>query len=160
MLKPAILYKDLIIQCFQERFYTEDMMFETSHNGNWSPEIFDCPDETQFQYAVVNSEEELIGYISFRIDWYASVAYNFGLISFDKGNVLMGYGLREVMDMIINDFKLHKIEWKMVSGNPAQSSYDRFLKAYNGNKVIHHDDFKDKYGKYHDSIYYEIILDN
>jgi hypothetical protein len=45
----------------------------------------------------------------------------------------------------------------MVGGNPVERSYDRFLKMHNGNKHILKDAVKDKYGKYHDDVIYEII---
>ena len=157
LLEPAILYKEDIIRKMQERFYTDDMMYETGGIDNWTPCIADCPDETTFQYAVVK-DDEVIGYIGFKIDWYVSCAYNFGMISFDKGNVSFGMALDKVMNMLINDFHLHRIEWRMVGGNPVERSYDRFCEKYHGTKHVLQDVIRDKYGKYHDSIIYEIIL--
>lgn len=159
MIKPAILYKDQIIKKFQERFYTDDMMYETGCNENWSPNIADCPDEFTFQYAIVDYEN-CIGYIGFKVDWYSSCAYNFGIMSFDKGNIVVGMALKEVMDKIINDFKVHRIEWRMVGGNPVERTYDKFCEEHNGNKYVLHDAIKDRYGKYRDSIIYEIVFDN
>ena len=160
MLKPAVLYKDDIIIAFQERYYTDDMMYETGCNENWLPEIADCPDDSTFQFAIVNKSDKCIGYIAFKVDWYSSCAYNFGIMSFDKGNVLIGKSLKEVMDKIIYEFKLHRIEWRMVGGNPIEKHYDRFCNKYNGNKYILHDYCKDKYGNYRDSIIYEVILED
>ena len=47
----------------------------------------------------------------------------------------------------------------MVGGNPVEKHYDRLCKRYNGNKFVLTDVFKDRYGKYHDSVIYEIIFD-
>lgn len=160
MLKPAILYKNVIIRAFQERFYTDDMMYETGCNENWSPDISECPDAFTFQFAVVNKANECVGFIGFKVDWYSSCAYNFGIMSFDKGNVLIGKALKEVMDKIIHEFKLHRIEWRMVGGNPVEKHYDKFCKKYNGNKYVLHDYCKDNYGNYRNSIIYEIILED
>ncbi len=158
MLKPAILYKEQIIKKFQERFYTDDMMYETGCNENWSPNIADCPDEFTFQFAIVDKADNCIGFIGFKVDWYSSCAYNFGIMSFDKGNVVVGMALKEVMDKIINDFKVHRIEWRMVGGNPVEKHYDKFCKEHNGNKYVLHDAIKDRYGVYRDNIIYEIVF--
>lgn len=64
------------------------------------------------------------------------------------------------MNKFINVYKLHRIEWRMVGGNPVERSYYRFCKKFNGSKHILKDAVKDRYGNYHDDIIYEIILDN
>lgn len=91
------------------------------------------------------------------IDWYSSQAYRFGLMSFDKGNPLIGRALFEIMENLINKLKLHRIEWGMVSGNPVERHYDKFCEKYNGRKIVLRDTLKDRLGEYHDSIIYEII---
>ena len=47
----------------------------------------------------------------------------------------------------------------MVGGNPVEKHYDKFCKKYNGKKFILTDAVKDKYGKYHNDVIYEIIFD-
>ena len=78
-------------------------------------------------------------------------------MSFDRWNPLIGQALFEIMNTLINKFKLHRIEWYMVSGNPVERHYDKFCEKYNGGKIVLRDTFKDRLGKYHDSITYEII---
>jgi RimJ/RimL family protein N-acetyltransferase len=158
MLKPAILYKEEIVKKFQERLYTDDMLYETGCSGNWCPEIAECPDGSTFQFAIVDKTDKCIGFVGFEIDWYALQAYNFGLISFDKGNIVVGKALQEIMDMIINQYKIYRIEWRMVGGNPVERSYDRFCKKYNGTKHVFHDAIRDQYGNYRDSVVYEILI--
>lgn len=65
VLVPAILYKDEIIKCMQKYFYTDDMMFETGCMDNWTPNITECPEGSQFQYAIVDNNEKLIGYLGY-----------------------------------------------------------------------------------------------
>lgn len=158
MLIPAIVKKNEIIEEFKKLYYTEDMMYETGGLGNWFPNILDEPESGRFQYAIVDSKDKLIGYLDYNIDWYSSCASRFGLISFDKGNPILGKTLFEEMNKLINDYRLHRIEWRMIGGNPVEKSYDRFCEKYNGAKHVLRDAFKDKYGKYHDDIIYEIIL--
>lgn len=154
MLVPAILYKEDIIKEFQKLYYTEDMLFETGCLEQWHPNISDMPKEGQFNYAITNNNK-LIGYLSYQIDYYASKAYNFGLMSFDRGNPIIGKDLFEKLKELVST--MHRVEWRMVGGNPVEKHYDKFCKKYNGNKHILKDSIKDKNGKYRDDIIYEIV---
>lgn len=159
MLIPAIIKKDEILKSFQEYFYTEDMIYETGGLNNWLPSIEEETESGRFQYAIVNSEDKLLGYLDYQVDWYSSNAHNFGLISFDRGNPIIGKDLFFELNKLIHDYKLHRIEWRMVGGNPVEKHYDKFCEKFNGTKHILKDVIKDKYGKYHDDIIYEIIND-
>ena len=101
MLVPAILYKEQIKKEFQKYYYTTDMLYETGCMCNWNPEIAECPNESQFQYAIVDKNEKLIGYLGYSVDWYASKAYNFGLFSFDRGNILVGRDIFDKLEELI-----------------------------------------------------------
>lgn len=155
MLVPAVLYKDQIIKGMQRYFYTTDMMYETGCMENWTPNIFDCPDESQFQYAIVDKNEKLVGYLGYSVDWYASKAYNFGLFSFDRGNLQVPKDVFERLEELVNT--LHRVEWRAVGGNPACRGYDNFIKKHNGTKHVLKDSIKDRVGSYHDDIIYEIV---
>lgn len=155
MLVPAILYKERIREEFQKYYYTIDMLYETGCICNWSPEIAECPNESQFQYAIVDENEKLIGYLEYSVDWYVSKAYSFGLFSFDRGNILVG---RDVFDKLEELIKtLHRVEWRAVGGNPACRGYDNFIERHNGMKHVLKDSIRDKNGNYHDDIIYEIV---
>ena len=154
MLVPAILYKEEIIKEFQKLYYTDDMLFETGCLEQWCPNISDIPKEGRFDYAITN-ENKLIGYLSYQIDYYTSKAYNFGLMQFDRGNPIIGKDLFEKLKELVST--MHRVEWRMVGGNPVEKHYDKFCKKYNGNKHILKDSIKDKNGKYRDDIIYEIV---
>lgn len=159
MLIPAILKKIEIEEGFGSVFYTDDMMYEVGGIIDFIPDIQTNPNAGYFQYAVVNAEQSLIGYFSYTIDWYSSCAYNFGLISFEKGNPIVGRDVYAELQRLIDTYHLHRIEWRMVGGNPIEKHYDKFCRKYNGTKHVFRDVFKDKTGKYRDSIIYEILLD-
>ena len=154
MLVPATLYKEEIIKNFKRYFYTAEMLYETGCMHNWFPNIAECPDETTFQYAIVHNDI-LIGYLGYTVDWYVSKAYNFGLFSFDRGNPLVGKDVFDKLEELVSRF--HRVEWRMVGGNPTERSYDKFLKRHNGNKHILKDAIRDKDGNYRDDIIYEIV---
>ena len=155
MLVPAILYKEQITESMQEYFYTEDMLYETGCMENWTPRIVDSPDGNQFQYAIIDKNKKLIGFLGYRIDWYVSKAYNFGLFSFDRGNILVGRDVFNKLEELVNT--LHRVEWRAVGGNPACRGYDNFIKKHNGKKHILKDAIRDKKGEYHNDVIYEIV---
>ena len=158
MLIPAIVKKDEIKEKIASLYYTEDMTYLAGYRCNWMPNIQDCPDESTFQFAIVNDNLELLGYLGYTIDWYSLSAFGFVIISFDKGNILVGEALFTELEKIIKEYKIHRIEWRMISGNPAERAYDKFLEKYHGTKHILKDVFKDQRGNYHDDIIYEIII--
>ena len=131
------------------------MIYETGNMGNWFPEIVEFSGETKFQYAIVDDNEKLIGYLGYSVDWYVSKAYNFGLFSFDRGNVLVGKEVFTKLEELVST--LHRVEWRAVSSNPACRSYDNFIKRHNGTKHILTDTIRDKKGNYLDDIIYEIV---
>ena len=154
MLVPAILYKDEIIKCMQKYFYTDDMMYAAGCMENWVPNIVESPEEGCYQWAMVDSNDKLIGFLVYRVDFYISKAYNFGLFSFDRGNPLVGKDVFNKLEELVST--LHRVEWRAVGGNPACRGYDNFIKRHNGNKHILKDSIKDRNGNYHDNIIYEI----
>lgn len=157
MVVPAILYKQEIEKGFKQAYYTDAMMYETGSLSSWLPDIKEQPEDGRYQYAILDSKEKLIGYLDYRIDWYCSCASCFGLISFDRGNPTVAKELFNQMKKLLDEYKLHRIEWRMIGGNPVERSYDKFCEMHNGRKHVLKDVIKDRYGKYHDDIIYEII---
>lgn len=159
-LVPAVIYKSEIEKKIAEKFYTDDMMYMCGCNANWIPQIDECPDESLFQYAIIErSTCKLVGYLAYRIDWYSSCAHQFGLFAFESGKGITKHVFAQVIDDLIHKRHLHRIEWRMVGGNFIESRYDYILKKYNGTKHELRDYFKDKDGKYHNDYIYEIITE-
>ena len=141
----------------QEYNYTEDMMYYSGYLGNSLPSIEENDNGSLYQYAIL-SHGRLIGYFAYRIDWYSSCAYGFGLFSFDRNNSIIGFDVYKELKRVINNYHIHRMEWRMIGGNPAEKHYDRFCKKYQGKKFVLTDTLKDRCGKYHDDIIYEIIF--
>lgn len=158
MLKPAVLYKEEIQTKMLEYNYTEDMMYYSGHLGNALPSIEADTNGKLYQYAIVTREGRLIGYFTYQIDWYNSCAYNFGLFSFDRNNITIGLDIYKELKKLINDYHLHRVEYRMVSGNPIERHYDKFCQKYHGRKIVLTDVFKDRHRKYHNEFIYEIIF--
>ena len=167
MLVPAIQYKDEIEKEFQRIQYTDKYLWYTGSIDNYDIEVKTEGDK--FSFAIV-CQEHLIGYISFRVDWYCSMAYNFSLIRFSDAFVeidgvvtrTMASAIREVIRMI-ESFSLHRIDFRCVSGNPAEFSYWRIMKLveksgkWHWHEIKFTDNIRDYRGEYHDTICYELI---
>ena len=157
MLKPAAIYKQEIERKSQELYYTEDYFYYMGYLGNERIIVAEDPGETLFQFASVDKNGNVIGYISFRYDRADSVARNFGWISFDKGNVIVVKDLYELLDMLQNKWKVHRIEWQVIDPNPVKKHYDQYCLEHGGYIHHFHDVVKDLEGNYHDAYSYEII---
>jgi len=158
MLVPAILYKEEIQSKFKEKYYSEDMFYETGCLQNWLPNIKEEPEDGDFQFAIINADKKLIGFLSYRVNWYSSAAYNFGLISFDRGNPILGKDLFAKMEELVQRF--HRVEWRMIGGNPVEKHYDAFCNKHNGKKFVLTDAVRDKDGNYRNDVIYEIVHSN
>lgn len=157
MLKPALLYKEEIQKELTKHNYTEDMIYYTGYLGHSLINIAENNDGDLYQYAIVENDK-LIGYFTYHVNWYASCVSRFGLFAFDRNNRTIGIDIYKELKKLINDYHIHRIEWYMISGNPVERHYDKFCKKYNGRKFVLTDAVKDRYGKYHNSVIYEILL--
>ena len=157
MLKPAVLYKEEIQRHILSHAYDDEMLLYTGMLGYGVPNFENDNDGCLYQYAILDGDK-LIGYFTYWIDWHVSCVRNFGLISFDKGNKTIGIDVYRELKKIINDYRIHRIEWRMVGGNPVEKHYDRFCDRYNGKKFVLTDAIKDRYGIYHTDVIYEIVF--
>ena len=153
MLKPAILYADVLTELFQEYLYTEELFYYIGAPVNWVPEI--SVSDNKFQYAIVDEEDTVLGFLSYSIDLATSQVRDFGLFSFDPNNSIIGIDIGKKLKELINTY--HRVAWQMVGGNPVKRHYDELCKYYNGNIMVLHDTTIDWNGCYRDSYYYEII---
>lgn len=179
MIVPAITYKEEIEQEFKKIQYSDKYLWYTGSIDNYDIEVKTEGDK--FAFAIIEpTNEELVGYVSFRVDWYCSMAYNFSLIKFKdiygKGKQLtdgswecikistriIASAIREVMRMI-ESFNLHRIDFRCVEGNPARKHYSRICRKvdeqgkYDFNLIVFTDNIRDPHGNYHNTICYELI---
>lgn len=153
MLKPAILFKDEIQRKFAEIMYSEDAFYYNGY-AHCNLPIKIEPDECLYQWAICDNDE-VVGYMSYRINMYTDSVDRFGLISFDKGNpVVVSDALYQIQQLIK---KHRRIEWHCVGGNPAARVYDSICERYNGYKATLHECTRDNDGNFRDSYIYEIF---
>ena len=153
MLVPAILYKEEIEKAFARDLYSKDYFYYVGYAHCVSLTEIRAEDN-HYQYAIIHNDK-LIGYLAYRVDPSLDCVNNFGLYSFDKGNVVIGIDLFKEMERLVNRY--HRVEWRMIGGNPVKKHYDRFCAKHGGNVVVLHDVVKDLEGNYLDEYIYEIV---
>lgn len=161
MLVPAILFKDQIERKFNEQLYTQDFFYYAGYDGaTYIPEI--KREDFVFQYAIIDdnkpSDQQLVGYLSYRFDALNDTINNFGLYSFDRGNYIIGRDIVKKMRELVQSH--HRVEWRMIGGNPVKRHYDRFCRRYGGNIVKLHEAVRMPSGEYADEYIYEIVNGN
>lgn len=157
MLKPAVLYKSEIEQRSKAMFYTMDYFYYIGDISCGPIEIPDSPDSGLYQFASIDENGDLIGFIGFRVDLYAHSVYNFGLLSFDKGNLILARDLDTILHELLRNPTVHRLEWRVVVGNPVEKTYERFCKKHNGNVATLHKICRDMMGEYHDLKIFEVF---
>lgn len=95
MIKPALLYKDELNKKNVESWYKSENMYYHSGPVEHCLELKD--NNEVHQLVSIDKNNEVIGYISYCIDWAAMSAYNFGIISYDKGNLTFVKDLYQVI---------------------------------------------------------------
>lgn len=158
-LKPAMLYKEEIRKGLAEHIYDDEMLYYSGWNGCTLPEIPDSFENGNYNYAIIDNDK-VIGWFCYTFDLYRSCLCNIGLYSFDRGNPHIGLIVMKHIKEVIKNVKPHRIAWRAVSENPAIRHYDKWYKSFGGQcrKIELIDATRDKYGKYHNDIIYEVIF--
>lgn len=154
MLKPAVLYKDVLEKKFAEQLYSDDYFWYAGYGGCNELPSYETRDE-KYQYAIVDEADNVIGYFAYQLQGITDTALNFGLYSFDKGNPLVGIDVFNKMEELIAEHR--RVEWRMVGGNKIKKSYDKLCQKHGGNCVQLHAVTKDNHGNWHDEYIYEIL---
>lgn len=134
MIKPAILYKDNILTKYAEVMYDPAYQYYFGYPSSWLPNI---PDNTEngHYFVSVDKDNNVIGYITYSINHLSKSCFNFGLISFDRGNITLIRDTYQVVDDIFNKYNFNRIEWNCFADNPAINGYRNFIKRCGGREV-------------------------
>lgn len=157
MLYPAQLYREELKRKLTECWYKPE--YDYYFLGDYRE--FTVPDNTDWRrdFVHLNSKGEVDGYFSYHYDDAAKSLSQFGLISFTGKGAMMVRDCKAHLDKLIAE-GLHRFEWWAVADNPANKMYEGLLLEYGGRVVGRMHDCNFFNGKYHDSILYEVILNN
>lgn len=159
MLKPAQLYKDKLQEENVKSWYKPENIFW--NRGTGTSQINICEDNYNYhQFVSIDKEDNIIGYIDYAVDWSAMSAYNFGIISFRKGNLEFIKDLYKAICDLFNVYHMNRISWKAYIDNPAIRGYRNFIKKYGGRECgYYRQSVRLQDGKLHDSVAFEILSD-
>lgn len=160
MLKPAIQYKDIIPQMYQNICWFNDKYKYYNYNPYWN--TFTIEDKTQdwHEFVSVNSQGEVIGYIHYYVNRFTLNCGNFGAINFTN-DPTFGKDLLQVIKDIFERFNFHKLNFSVVVGNPVEATYDHLCAKYGGRILcIEKDETKLEDNKYYDVKRYEIMSED
>lgn len=157
MLKPAQLYKDRLYEEYVKTWYKPENIYYTGWTGDSTPEI---PDNNYDSHHFVSVDENgnLIGYISYSVDWISMNADRFGIISFDRGNIVFAKDVYTAVCDLFKKYHMNRISWTAYTDNPAIRGYRNFIKRCGGRECGYHRQVaRLQDGKLHDSVEFEIL---
>jgi len=164
MLKPALLYKEQLDKKELESW--NDMSKMWWHGGPYryrlNLEAGTDKGYGTYDYACVNEKDEVIGFLSYFIDWQVKSVMSFGLVSYlDTYNItLMKDCLTKINELFFKN-NVQRISWRCYADNPFVSGYRKFIKEYGGREVgIEHRVSLLEDGQLHDSVTFEILKED
>lgn len=157
-LVPAIKYKNEIEKYIQSIMYSEESYYMSGFKHSYTVTIpEDDREGHNFHWAILNNSGQLVGYISYQIEYFDSVLRNLKIISFAKGSICIGLALQKLTEMI-NEYNLNKIIIYTIDDNPIRPKYDNLCINNDGIKYVFKEEYKDNKGTYHDLIRYDIFI--
>ena len=158
MLKPAQLYKDKLQEENIKSWYKPENIYWHVGTAEYTIEL---PDNNVSHYFVsVDGNDNVIGYISYTVDWQAMSADGWGMISFDKGNMEFIKDLYQAICDCFEVYHMNRISWNCYADNPAIRGYRNFIKKHGGRECAYFRQYvRLKDGKLHDSVSFEILAE-
>lgn len=157
MLEPAQLFKGELMEEYLKTWYKPENMFYAGWTGDCLPELPDNNYDSH-HFVSINAYGRLIGYISYSIDWIAMSADRFGIISFDRANILFARDVYKAVCDLFETYHMNRISWCTYADNPAIRGYRNFIRKHGGRECgYHRQNARLQDGKLHDSVEFEIL---
>lgn len=157
MIKPAQLYKSKLKEELLKSWYDPANIYWSGWTGDG---ITDLPDDNyeNHHFVSVDNSGNVIGYISYSVNWVAMSADNFGIISFKKGNIEFAKDLYTVICNIFEKYHMNRMSWCCFADNPAIKGYRNFIKNHGGKECGYFRQVtKLQDGMLHDKVEFEIL---
>lgn len=159
MLRPAQLYKEELNKKNYETWYDQRYMYYHSGTGAYDIQLADnnC---SNHQFVSVDENDNVIGYISYKIDWQALSADRFGIISYSLGNLTFVKDVYQAICDLFEKYHMNRVSWFAFAENPAVNGYRNFIKKHGGVECAYHRQISKLVdGKLHDAIQFEILAE-
>ena len=136
-----------------EILYSDEWFFYSGYEHcHELPDL--TPRDNVYQYAIVDSNDKLLGYFSYIIEFDDTVN-KFGLISLtDRASYTLAYDVYYEMEKLIKDHR--RVEWRMIGGNKVFKHYYKLCTNYGGYAHRFHSVIKSRWG-YLDEWIFEIV---
>lgn len=159
MLKPAQLYKEQLQKENIKAWYKPENIFWNGCYGDSQINILDNNYDCH-QFVSVDKDDNVIGYISYNVDWAAMSADRFGIISYKKGSIEFAKDVYKAICDLFKVYHMNRIQWCAYTDNPAIRGYRNFIKKYGGRECGY---FRQvarlQDGKLHDCVDFEILAE-
>lgn len=159
MLKPAQLYADQLRIENIKSWYKPENIYWHGGTGEYEIQLSDNNKETH-DFVSVDNADNILGYISYAIDWEAMSADNWGIISFQKGSVEFAKDVLQAIRDCFHKYGMNRIQWFCWADNPAIRGYRNFIRKYGGKECGYlRQAGKLRDGKLHDSVWFEVLAE-
>lgn len=155
MIAPAQMYETELKQLYYNTFYDSKYMY---YRGCWGTSELQIPNNSYDSHAfAIIENNEVIGYVTYAINFASKVVNGFGIISF-KPSVCFGKDLLKIIDDIFNKYNMNKIEFRAYLDNPVIRHYYKFAEKFGGRLVgILKDTVILEDGELHDEVMFEMF---
>lgn len=157
MLKPAQLYKKELLEKNMRAWYQPENIYWNGGPGDYG---IDLPDNNYNRHCFVSvdSNNEVIGYISYSVDWEIMSVDGMAVISYSKGNLVFIRDLYKAIRDLFEVYHMNRVSWACYADNPALRGYRNFIKRYGGKECGYYRQIaRLQDGKLHDSVVFEIL---
>lgn len=144
---------------FYETWYDPFFKFYRSSYYSSAPFFNNENNEHIHSFASIDLQSgQILGCISYHIDWASKSVCNLALISFKKYSYIFAKDAFEVIKDIFFKYNMNRLAWWSYADNPNVSTYKRLIKKYGGVESGYErqssmlDD-----GKLHDVINFEVL---
>ena len=159
MLRPAQEYAQLLQEENVKAWYKPENMY---WNGGAGDDDISLPDNNYEKHCFVsvNSEDDILGYISYIPDWDAMSVSDVCIISYRKKSVEFAKDVYTAVCNIFEVYNMNRMEWHCYADNPVIRGYRKFIKRYGGRECGYRRQVvKLQDGKLHDIVEFEILRD-
>ena len=134
MLIPAQLRQDELKKLFISTWYDEKFQFYWDGTGR---AIYQSDDNCYYsrQFASIDKNNDILGYIGYSYNNDNRSANNFGLCAFTETNRVFFDDVILCVYEIFYKYHLNRVEFTAFEGNPAIKGYRAFLKRYGGKEA-------------------------
>lgn len=160
MLVPACTVKEVLrAKLIEQKQKEKNKFYWTASYNDFEFEIKDT-DWNEAQFACIDSDGNISGFVEFRLDRGAMIISSFGFLSFYgcNPNIIL---IRDFISKLneLFEFGFRKAAFSATIGNPIVKTYDKMMERMPNGRVVgvYKDHIKLPDGKYYDKKLYEIL---